>query len=418
VSASTSESVHVCLVDPQETLPNLIPLLMDPPRTVLLVITPRVKQLGIAERIRGLARSHGIEVQEFDGAPATDWEALRENAIELCTFMHQQFGGRRVVLNISGGTKLMAFAYGETLRELLDPDHLEIIYCDALESEVDILLPPNRPSVPLRNVLDVSGYLLAQGMRLEDSLDQDPEWIKAVERRLSATRMLLDMALSDADFIGALNYMSSRALSRDGRQLSKPEQHLREVPKGEWRAAIETLKRHDLLAWAEGETAVQLPSVRAARFLAGGWLEEFAWHTARELNPHEVRAGVVGSWESDGELQPPSNEFDLLVVHRNRLLVVECKTAFMRRGKDAQRILYKLESLASALGGKMGSALLLSARPLSSNQLGRARQQRIDCLSGSEVKGLRDYIAQWMVDGSVPSVDGWRDSSKSCRDDC
>lgn len=45
-----------------------------------------------------------------------------------------------------------------------------------------------------------------------------------------------------------------------------------------------------------------------------------------------MRCSVKGTWWGTAKRDAPRNEFDLLVVARNRMLVVECKT--LRLGQD------------------------------------------------------------------------------------
>ena len=92
------------------------------------------------------------------------------------------------------------------------------------------------------------------------------------------------------------------------------------------------------------------------------------------------------------------NQFDGLVAHHNRMLVIECKTSRMGGddAKDADYI-YKLAQLSRSAGGIMSRSLLLSARPVGPEALRRAQENGVDILAGADVKKLTEYLREWMA---------------------
>lgn len=100
---------------------------------------------------------------------------------------------------------------------------------------------------------------------------------------------------------------------------------------------------------------------RGAPRLVRGWLEEYAALKLRGLKPGDWDANIAVE-SVRGKIE---NEFDAFAVNRNRLLVIECKTA--RFGRDAARdadYIYKFAQLSRRVGGVMSRSLLLSARPV------------------------------------------------------
>ena len=85
----------------------------------------------------------------------------------------------------------------------------------------------------------------------------------------------------------------------------------------------------------------------SALFLRGGWLEEYAWHTVKQEDVHDVRCGVEVTGDDAEHIR---NEFDILACHRNELLVIECKTLRYHEQNDSE-IAYKIESLGNQVRG-------------------------------------------------------------------
>ena len=89
------------------------------------------------------------------------------------------------------------------------------------------------------------------------------------------------------------------------------------------------------------------------------------------------------------------NELDVVLVHANRMLVIECKAAATRDNNVAEWT-YKASRLAQQVGGQMAQPLLLSAREISANHRQRAKEYGVDILAGAELSNLPDYLRRWM----------------------
>jgi hypothetical protein len=147
-----------------------------------------------------------------------------------------------------------------------------------------------------------------------------------------------------------------------------------------------------LMKW-DGVTEVVLANDHAARYFRGGWLEEYVDLKLRGLKPKDWACDV----EIESAREGTPNQFDALVVHRNRLLVIECKTS--RFGRDAAKdadYIYKLAQLARSVGGIMAHSLLLSARAVPGEVRRRAAANGVSLLAADDVKGLVGFLKGWM----------------------
>jgi len=139
----------------------------------------------------------------------------------------------------------------------------------------------------------------------------------------------------------------------------------------------------------------------------GGWLEEWAW-----LNLAGLEAdGLLPDrhWGTNvridaghgGQDEVAANELDAVVVWRNQLLVLECKTGVQISTEGgSQTILNRLDSLRRHVGGAMGETWLLTARrlqPTTGNAAReRARAYRIRLIEPEQLIDLREEIVTWM----------------------
>lgn len=142
-------------------------------------------------------------------------------------------------------------------------------------------------------------------------------------------------------------------------------------------------------------------SVEAARYLGGHWLEEYAWLVAEAAGLHDVRCSATVRWESQSGPGTPINELDLLAVHDNRLLIVECKTGQQAAGEQA--VATRLESLGRNAGGLFGSSLLVSARDIPTTMKKRCQSLGIRILEQDAVAKLADFIGKWRDTGTLPA---------------
>jgi hypothetical protein len=82
------------------------------------------------------------------------------------------------------------------------------------------------------------------------------------------------------------------------------------------------------------------------------------------------------------------------VVHRNRALLIECKTGRQTKAQDA---IYKLAQLRQQLAGSVGSALYVSAQPVDENVLQRATEYKVDVLCGADVSRIVPWLKDWLA---------------------
>ncbi len=382
--------VHVCLVS-SNLLPNLIPVLMDRPAQVHLVVSHDMSLES--RRLQRLLNDRQIPCVVHNSAPSTDLPALREYALNLAETLDSASPDQPIVLNATGGTKLMALAFVDIFRELLP--NAAVIYTDTEHGRLEYLTKRECTARTMTHVLDIPTYLAAHGLTLRCSASDEAVWQERVQQRKALTKWLAQHTANLGDFLGAVNGMASQTLDQNGNLVNPVQTFATGEPHGRWRVAVEEIKCYGLIDW-RGGTELAFCNADAAGYLGGLWLEEYAWHIVRDERPDDVKVNVEGTWEGSRS-KPARNEFDLLAVHANRMLVVECKTLRFGNYEERDRdILHKLESLGRNTGGLFGRTLLLSARPLSEAARARAKSQRIEVIEADQLKELRTFVQNWM----------------------
>ena len=375
---------HIQLVSVQ-LAGNLIPALMEQPDEAVLIVTPAMERQ--AERLRRLQEEAGIAVRMYTGAPDANVPHLREFALEVISDLDTP---GEVVLNLTGGNKLMALGFLEMLRDTVD----RRIYTDTANGRLEHIAVGEEGAetpTPLASVLDVPISLRAQGFEYRSAVSADPGWQRETRERKQVAKALATVAAEHEDFLGALNHLATLARD-DAGELVRHRQDFAQRPHGRWRSNLDWLSAQGMLDWDGGEDVDFLDTERTA-FLNGGWLEEYVYHRLRDEGIDDVALGVEGTWEGT---QGVRNELDIAAVHANRLLVVECKTA--RHGRDAgvdDQQLYKLDSIADNLRGFFGEAWMVSARTPTATMRERAHQHNIRLIGPADLPRLRDLVREW-----------------------
>jgi hypothetical protein len=340
-------------------------------------------------------KREAITVEIQHGAPDVGLRRIHEFALELVEKIKTAHADAEIVLNATGGTKLMAMGFVDMFRG----EATRILYTDTAHRRIEILPEAKQQATEpesMRDVLDVPTYLAAQGFRFSVAVSDDPAWRERVAQRKAACKYLGRHASTLQDFVGAINALADQALERtpdtDEERLREPRQLLRNTPWGDWAKALGELAKAKLIDWRDGQAEIEFADVASAQLLRGGWLEEYAWHIVKDERVFDARMGVTGGWAN---MRKGTNEFDVLACNGNQLLFIECKTLRFRDGNDND-IGYKVDSLGQDARGLFGQTWLLSAREPSQVLNERARQAGIRVIGPQALPKFKDIVREWM----------------------
>lgn len=386
---NATPDLHIVIATGQNQA-NLIPALQCKANEVWILETPAMKNARSAAHLADALKSQGIKVEriDFDDGDVT---ALHRQAEAIARRVNR----RPVTINISGGTKLMTLALVQTLAQDLDTTPggvlTHIVYCDSRHSRLEWIAPVPRVEA-MEAVLRINDILLVQGFRqLSGTGGADTaEWQRNAQDRADLTRWIGDRAQNVGRFLGTLNALAQKALPTGSRRF-EPRQHLDYPPSRAPAELLQKAREASLISWCDGGTEVVFRSDSAAVYLGGGWVEEYAGLKLSGIKPN-------GGWSPRLKIEQvdtrSQNELDGVVVHNNRMMLIECKAA--RPGQDATDWIYKLAQLARAVGGLMAQPMLLSARELSDEDRARAREYGVQVLAGVQLHIFADTLRSWM----------------------
>jgi hypothetical protein len=376
VHNTSSTVVHVCIATGQNAA-NLIPLKQLQAAEVLILQTPTMRDA--ASNLETALRQEGRQIrrQDFDDRSPSTIEASAHQVAE-------QLDGRQVILHATGGTKLMVLALRDALRLLeTGSGKLDIVYADTHRQQLDWLGSDPRTEA-MADVLDLQDMILVQGYRIES--DTRPAAVQArASARAALTREMGDNAARYGKFFSALAGMACASVG------GNLEQAFEFAPGGINAKLLHQAASHGLLSW-EGDERLTFSDLDAAKYFAGGWLEEFVFLKLSGM-ARRGRYGcnvIVNSSKGQGV----RNEIDAMLLHRNRALLIECKTGQQNKAQDA---LYKLAQLRQSLGGSVAAALYLSAQAVSEDVHRRAKESNITILATGDVSRLVPFLKEWQA---------------------
>ena len=370
---------HVMLVSAQAA-PNLLPAI-DPalrPREAVLLASPDMREaaehLGAALRASGVAAQIAPLDDPYD--PARVAEAVF-GAIDARA-------GKRVAVNLTGGTKLMSL--GAQLGAAAADAPAFYVNHDTDEA---VLVSPEIRSpqvrVPITGALRLRTYLAAYGVALSERAHPS---MTLAQRDCAATLALNARTLSQP--LGAINRLAAEAARQESLAATMSDGDAA-------RHGVAAALRHfeDAGMLSVDDRRIEFPSIDARAFVNGGWLE---CHLYAQVDAMKNDLAIV-DLGANIELRRgagTANEIDVGFMARNRLHIVECKTRRMDAEPEvALNALYRLDSLR-ALGGLNTRGMLVSYRSLNDADRRRARLMGVEVIEGDALPQLRERVRAWV----------------------
>ena len=316
----------VCLVS-RQVMANLIPIISLGVETAELLYTSDEYRaftlLKQAVRGTGLAvtmKAHKVEPYDFKGIQALCKKLIAEK--------------QDIMLNATGGTKIMAFAAFSVFYEAKKP----VFYLDSFHNKAIQFHPYRIASHPVKISLDV--MLAAHGYQI-------------IEYRKSKT---LEKRKSLVKYLGRFYYQIAGCLAQYRRFMHEknwyfPPITLREV-------GFEICRTRDRkIAVTYGNNSITIDDYD---YLDGLWLEELVYWLIHKKGWDDLRVGVSLSYHGWNNQDTPLNEVDLIGIKNGKLYLFSCKSGIT---KDKQDI-FELEALRTLAGGTYGKAYFITSTPV------------------------------------------------------
>jgi hypothetical protein len=394
-----NNSIHLCIVSDQ-SLANIIPILQLRPASVALAVSAEMQRKNAGKIIRNFLREADINVIELPEIPS-DFKELQDYCLSTVTTLKEKYPGAPIIYNATGGTKLMALSFVMPYAGDFD----EVIYTDTEHHKL-LSITKNMSAIelPMQSVLDIRGYLKAQGRTVRNIQSASADFSDIANARREATDFLARNSIELDSFLGELNKIVSDATTKSGRSDSyvivAPQQTFNQKIRGVRKDVMQLLARLDLLQWDSAKPeSLYLHNAQTISYLKGGWLEEYAYFCALKSGAEHVALGVTftDDYASKADIR---NELDVVVLHNNVCLIIECKTRNFRKEEEkAHDVIYQMDSLKRGAGA-FARSVLLSARPLDHETKdgkkvaveSRARSAQIEPIVGEALKDLTQRI--------------------------
>lgn len=371
--------IHILLVSAQAA-PNLLPAL-DPtlkPREAVLLVTRKMQRQ--ADALQSVLTESGVKTRRVALDEEHDFLRLESALMEVAA----EYDGDDIALNLTGGTKLMALA----AQSVAAAAGWKVFYVDVDTDEVIWLGKGAEPRQRLASHLRLAHYLRGYGYRPEGSVDRpQPE-----ARHTELLDTLVRQVGSLEQPLGQLNYLAQQA--EDAQALSVKMSGEQSDSRG-LEALLRRFQQAGTLQVA-GDI-IKFASARDLSFVKGGWLEHHVFRTVTGLHGElrlRDKAANLTVVDADGV----KNEMDVAFMARNRLYVIECKTARMDAGlhPKANDTLFKLSEVCRRVGGLGTRAMLVSYRQVRESEKRLAKALSIALVCGPEIARLRERITGWV----------------------
>lgn len=341
-------STIFCLVS-RQAMANVLPVLMFQPKSVVLFTTPEEKQC--ADNLEKLFKSKGIKVNRLDGLNAHDYINFKD---VVKSELEKTEGD--VILNVTGGTKLMAFAAYEAFAE----KDKKIIYCNT-ENKHIINLFPQVNTQPLTLNLSIKDYLISYGYEIVSTRTKG---LNEAHKRLFDLLFEKQLLIKFSEFLDRF-----RSESADNKSIKTYND------------------KRDSIFSIQKTTSAYILFVNKLqfrydddKFLKGDWLEFIMLYHLENLGI-DSELGVKVT--SKGNVE---NEIDLIFIKGYQLYLISCKSG---RKNDPNKDLYEIETLRNVAGGTFGKAYLFTTRTLTDRIKQRAKELNIQLINLSNLAELK-----------------------------
>ena len=370
--------VHVLVVS-EQAAPNLLPAL-DPnlkPAEAVLVVSSKMKSRACD--LEAVFAESGVRTTRVHLENEHDFARLQDALLEVAAAR----SGQSIALNVSGGTKLMALA----AQNVAAAAGWQVFYVD-LDTDDVIWLGGKVRRQPLTEHLRLRHYLRGYGFTPGEAIERP----QSSQRHNDLLRTLVAQVGTLEKPLAHLNFLAQQA--QDRAQLDV----ILSVEQMDSRG-LEALLRNfqDAGVLTVDGSTLRFANEAERSFAKGGWLETHAFRTVSALT------GELGLRDKAANLvvldrNRVKNELDVVFMARNRLFVIECKTARMDRSEapKASDTLFKLSEICRRVGGLGTRGMLASYRRVGEAERRLAAALGIEVVCGAALARLDEEIRRWV----------------------
>lgn len=375
------KTILVSLVGKQ-TVPNVLVAAHFRPQGLLFLTTKESEEQGRTDAILEALRDIGAVGEEV--RLRVNANSLRECVETIGSFLEKVDDEVEYIVNITGGTKIMAIAAFEMFREM----GAKILYLPMGKNRCTQIFPKKRPlyefdisvRLSVKQYLLCYGYRIVNQKRLSDRKDtaikrrNDTEWILANYERLKGLLGFLYKNLKDAR-----NKKSFELSAYFDRGLSSVEREFCRKFGFQVRNGYikRTLKKDE------------------SRYFTGEWLEEYVFCVVNGL----AEKGLIDDVVLDANVKSQhgvENQLDVIFTENNVLYHLECKTLGDEGGgRVITGEIYKRGALATLLGDGNYGYVCTTQNVINESLRNRAKEYKLHPpLTLADVRNLENLLKE------------------------
>lgn len=385
-----------CLVSlvSDQTIPNVLIAAHYSPDYLLFLTTPAMERRGKAEAILKTLALRGRDYRDRCHKIVVEADSIVDLQNKTSAWIHDQPRDLAFIVNLTGGTKLMAIAAYDIFKDFGG----EMVYLPIPRNEILTPFPKRRPRPPepLTERLSVQEYLTAYGFHTTNQ-DRLAGYQERCRSRKEVTRFLFahyrDL-LPLLEVLGAdlRPQKNKKKVLQRGYDLCAP-----------FKAENENQLRFlDMLGFKRLQAEIRKTIHQDdADYLCGGWLEERLFLAVEAALPVGADVCLNVRCEAPGG---SANEFDVLFTLDNVLYLIECKSLGSAQDDDKEMInafLYKLGALRQNFGltpkaflATTSPGVLDAAHQVKGHLLERGRQLNTEIIPLLTTADVEAYFRQ------------------------
>lgn len=331
-----SQPVLVCLLTGQH-IPNLISVKHYKPRTLILVASTAMASR--AKPFLAALKAGGHDYELCHEIVQLADETNLEKVIESATGILENHKNQPIILNITGGNKVMTIGFYTAFK-----DKSKIVYIENNNREgfLDLAGGCER----FNGTVGIEEFLQGYGTMGEKSLST----LQQSESRAQAGYDCALALASGAQSVDLLQF-DPEDETKDRELHQEFRRNGGKLVKSYWTNFA--INHQDALAQWGVDPALESVAINKyqAEYLTGGWLEVFIWgllkKQAHDLNINDVNIGFVA--KPLGNKNASGNDFDVCFIRNLELFIIECKSGDQSHDSQAD-VLYKVEAIKRQYG--------------------------------------------------------------------
>lgn len=357
-----------CMATGQNAV-NINPLSEINPDKVVVAITDSMKKQGetlVQEIVQSGKNSEALEIKQ-----ESSLKALNE---QFSAWIEKHIDDE-IIVNITGGTKLMSLAAYQLFSEW----GFRCIYCDRGSSQLiwlddESTIPNIGSKVSLERYLRTYQYQITQKSTLASIPKNYKKYAEIIYKELCKPGKYD----ATCTFISKVHALTQQNTLHNANFSQEEDVFLRHLEK-----ETGIFKFQDNKIICDDGTC---------RMMNGGWLEIIAADALRGDHYRDIHLGVNFEKSTQRKGVSTKQELDVMAMHKDKLLIIECKAKQWDNATQASEAIYKLKAL-SDIGGLNTLPVFISLRKVPNAAKTRAAEQGINVITGqADFQALRQKL--------------------------